>query len=208
MPNDPSTYATLVTSLANWLNRDDLNTTEIPEAIALAERHFQRECFIPEQEIATTLTATAETVSLPADYLKATDVYLSTDPKTYLEPMSLAVLRTTYSASATGTPQNYAIRGESMVLGPAPDGTYTVNLAYIQKFSALGTGQTTNALLTDHPDLYIHGSLAELHSLLNDDANAAEHAIKRDSIIASINRHTARRKEGAAPLRIRSPLVV
>jgi len=208
MPNDPSTYATLVTTLANWLNRDDLSTTEIPEAISLAERRFQRELFIPEQETTTTITATVEVVSLPSDFLRATDVHLSTDPKVVLEPVPLSDLRNRYSTSESGRPQNYAIRGESMVLGPVPDTTYTINLAYVGKFTALGTANTTSALLTDHPDVYVHGALAELHLLLADEQRSMVHNRKYEEIAASINRHTVKRRNGGPTIRIRSPMVV
>lgn len=207
MPNDPSTHATLVTSLANWLNRSDLNTTEIPEAIALAERHFQRVLNIPEQESETTLTATAETVSLPTDFVRMLDCYLPTDPRSYLEPMSLPTLRTRWSAQATGQPQNYAIRGESMVLGPAPAASTEIKLAYLAKYTALTSGTATNVLLADHPDVYLYGSLAELHLLLHDTEQAAAFAAKRDEAIAQINLSTVNRKAGV-PTRIRSPYVV
>ena len=69
MPSDPTTWAELKTTLANWLNRDrdDLGAAEIPEAIALAERRFQRTIFSPERETEVTLAASAEAVALPAD---------------------------------------------------------------------------------------------------------------------------------------------
>lgn len=207
MASDPTTWAELKTSLANWANRTDLSTTEIPEAIALAERRFSRSIFLPEQESETTLTATTEVVSLPSDLVSISDVYLNTDPRTYLEPMPLPTLRTTYSAQTTGKPQNYAIRGESMVLGPAPDTSYTIKLAYFAKFAALGSGQTTNALLTDHPDVYIHGALAELYLLLYDTERANLHEAKRDELVAEINLATTKRQSGT-PTRIRSPVVV
>lgn len=207
MPNDPSTHATLVTSLANWLNRDDLSTTEIPEAIALAERHFQRVLNIPEQESETTLTATAETVSLPTDFVRMTDLYINTDPRAYIEPMSLPTLRTAYSSQTTGKPRNYAIRGESLVLGPSPDTSYTLKLAYFAKYTALTTGTATNVLLTDHPDVYLYGSLAELYGLLKDEDRSVLYTRKRDDVIDEINLSTVKRKSGI-PVRIRSPQVV
>ena len=45
MPSDPSNWAELKATLANWLAREDLSAAEIPEAIALAERRFQRTLF-------------------------------------------------------------------------------------------------------------------------------------------------------------------
>ena len=111
MPSDPVTWTALKATLANWLNRDDLSTTEIPEAIALAERRFQRTLFTPDREAEAVLAAAAEAVTLPADLWGIRAAHIDADPKIVLEPMSLNQLRETWRAAATGRPQNYAIRG-------------------------------------------------------------------------------------------------
>lgn len=208
MTSDPTTWSDLKTSLANWLARDDLATTEIPEAIALFERRAQRTIFSPERDIVATLTIDAETEALPTDCWGMKALHLTTDPKTVLEPMTLAELRNTYSATTTGLPQHYAVQGENIVLGPSPDTTYTGKLTYIQTIPALGSGQATNWLLTDHPDAYVHGSLAELHLLLNDEARAAVHERVLQRIVGEIDATAIRRTQGSAPIRIRSGTVV
>jgi hypothetical protein len=208
MPSDPDTWAELKTSLANWLNRDDLNTTEIPEAISLFERRAQRTIFAPEREIVADLTVDAEEESLPADLWGLKAIHLSTDPKTVLEQMTLADLRNTYSASTTGKPQNYAIRGEKIIFGPAPDTAYTAKLSYIQTIPALTDANTTNWLLTDHPDVYVHGALAELHLLLGDETRAAIHDRVMGRIASEIGASSIRRTQGSAPIRIRPSQVV
>lgn len=208
MASDPTTRAELITSLANWLNRDDLSTTEIPEAIALFERRAQRTIFSPEREIVADLTIDAEEESLPTDLWALKAIHLTTDPKTVLEPMTLADLRNTYSANTTGKPENYAIRGEKIIFGPAPDTTYTAKLSYTQTIPALSVSQTTNWLLTDHPDVYIDGALAELHSLLEHWEAAARYERKCADGIGEINATHIRRTQGSAPIRIRSSVVV
>ena len=208
MPSDPTTWAELKTTLANWLNRDDLSATEIPEAIALAERRFQRTVFAPEREAETTLAASAEAVALPADLWGIRAVYLATDPKVVLEPMTLAELRNAFAAAATGKPQNYAIRGESLMLGPAPDSAYSIKLTYIQTIPALGAGLATNWLLTDHPDVYLFGALHALHLLLADEARAALYDARFRQAAEEVNRSFVRRTSGGAPIRMRAPIVV
>ena len=208
MTSDPTTWADLKTSLANWLDRSDLSTTEIPEAIALFERRAQRTVFGPEREIAADLTIDSEEESLPADLWALKAIHLDTDPKTVLEVMPLADLRNTYSANTTGKPQNYAIRGEKIVFGPAPDATYTAKLSYTQTIPALGASQSTNWLLTDHPDVYLEGSLAELYTLLRDTEGAALFEAKARASIEEINASSRRRTQGSAPIRIRPPSVV
>ena len=208
MPSDPTTWAELKTTLANWLVRDDLSAAEIPEAIALAERRFQRTIFSPEREIETTLVASAETVALPADLWGIRALHLDADPRVVIEPMTLAELRNTYAGAATGRPQNYAIRGESLVLGPAPDAACSLKLTYIQAIPALGAGQATNWLLTDHPDVYLFGALHALHLLLADEERAALYDVKFRQAAEEVNRSAVRRTSGGAPIRIRPPQVV
>ena len=208
MPSDPTTWAELKTTLANWLARDDLSAAEIPEAIALAERRFQRTLFSPERETEATLSAAAEAVALPSDLWGIRAVYLATDPKVVLEPMTLAELRNLYAGAATGRPQNYAIRGETLVLGPAPDAIYSIKLTYIQTIPALGAGQAANWLLTDHPDVYLFGSLHALHLLLADEERAALYDAKFRLAAEEVNRSAIRRTSGGAPIRIRPPLSV
>ena len=208
MPSDPTTWAELKATLANWLARDDLSAIEIPEAIALAERRFQRTLFAPEREATADLVVNAEAVSLPADLWGVRAIHLATDPRTVLEPMSLGELRDHYPAAATGRPQNYAIRGEQILFGPAPDASYVGKLTYIQAIPALGAGQATNWLLTDHPDAYVHGALAELHLLLHDEERAAIHERVLQRIAAEIAASTQRRTSGGAPIRVRAPVSV
>ena len=208
MPSDPTTWTELKATLANWLARDDL-TAEIPEAIALAERRFQRTVFAPEREIVADLVLNAEEVSLPADFWGIRAIHISSsDPRIVLEPMTLAELRNAYAANTTGRPQNYAIRGEKLILGPAPDASYTAKLSYIQTIPALGSGQATNWLLTDHPDLYLYGALHALHLLLADEARAAFFDARFREAAEEVNRSALRRSSGGAPLRIRAPIRV
>ncbi|MGZ8337919.1 MAG: phage adaptor protein [Allosphingosinicella sp.] len=208
MPSDPTTWAELKASLANWLDRDDLSEVEIPEAIALAERRFQRTLFSPEREVTADLIVDAEAVMLPADLWGVRAIFLATDPKTVLEPMTLAELRNRYAANATGRPRNYAISGEQILFGPAPDASYTAKLTYFQTIPAVDAGQPSNWLLTDHPDVYLFGALHELHLLLADDARAAIYESKFRQAADEVNGAAVRRTRGGAPIRLRPPVVV
>ena len=208
MTSDPTSWADLKAALANWLNRDDLGTTEIPQAIALAERRFQRTLFSPERDVETILAAAAEAVARPADLWAIRSVTIDADPRSVIEPVTLNVLRGRWPAAATGRPRHYAIRGETLVLGPAPDAEYDIALAYVRTIPALGEAQPTNWLIEDHPDLYLYGALHELHLLLADEARAAVYDGKFRQAAAEVNDSGVRRSQGGAPIRIRPPSAV
>ena len=48
---------------------------------------------------------------------------------------------------------------ETLRFGPAPDTSYTGYLSYYKSFGALSDSNTTNYILTNHPGIYLYGSL-------------------------------------------------
>lgn len=200
----PESWTELKTYIADQMARSDA-TSLIPQWIAKFEFQANREIFVPDRETSADLTIDAAEEALPAGLQRVISLYLTTDPKTYLEQLSLAELRTRYSDNSTGCPQNYALRGNSLILGPSPDATYTGKLAYVAAISPLNSVTTSNWLLADHPDAYIAGTLYEGYLHFKDERRAMVHLAARDAIIESINRSGIRRAHGGAPLRIRHP---
>jgi hypothetical protein len=75
-------------------------------------------------------------------------------------PEILAETRANYST--TGRPIACALIGGALVVAPAPDATYTLELQYFEKLVPLSTSAATNSVLAESPDLYLYGAL--LHS--------------------------------------------
>lgn len=203
MAEDPSTWAELKTSLRDWLDKDTggISDDRLEECIAFAERHFQRNVFTPDREAALAITADAQSEALPSDFWgfksgpyvdAATDVVL-----VRLEPGDL---RRTYPTGTTGTPAHYAIEGENILFGPVPSSSVTVKGTYWQTIPALNSGQTTNWLLTDHPDLYLAGSLHYAYLFLRDNEGAAYWRAERDVLIREISKAARRREVNSGPL--------
>lgn len=192
-----TTWTELKGEVADWLNRDDL-TTQIPNFITYAENRFNRELFGPEREASSNLSASAETVALPADFWGIRTVYLSDTPRRTLQPAALAKLRDMYPVASTGKPAHYAIVGANMHLGPVPNGTYTLPISYYQTIPALGSGQASNWVLASHPDLYIRASLAEAFTFLRDPEGVALHEPFVREKIEQLNKLGNRKRYGAA----------
>lgn len=202
MAEDPQTWEELKTALATWTVREDL-TDLIPEAIAYAERTFQRELESPEKLATTTLAFTSESKALPTDSMGVETAYwLNGSVKTLLQQVTVNKLREDYRTSATGTPVVFAIEGENMLLGPPPS-SGNVELSYWQKITPLDGSTATNWLLTDHPDLYIAASLAWLFTYAREWDTANEWTSAAAGIMNSVNSSGRKRQTNTGPLAAR-----
>ena len=168
-----TTYSELQTAAANWLRRDgDTDyVSRVPELISLAEAQFNRDIRHRRMEATTdlTLTASVKTVALPTDYVEARAAVLQSDPLVVLTYVTPVQLDTNWASSSTGKPTEYTIVGSNMKVGQAPDSAYTVELTYYQKIPALSDSQTSNWLLTNHPDMYLYGTLLQAMPYMSDD---------------------------------------
>ena len=167
-----ASYSDLLTSAANWSGRSDL-TSRIPEFIALCEAKMNRK--LREKEMVTrngNFPIVGEFVPVPTGFGGVKTFYLNTSPKSQLEFMSDSLMTGQYDG-VTGRPSKYNISGQEFRFGPTPDATYSATLVYYMKVPALTSTATTNWMITNHPDAYQYGVLAELAGFAQD-WNSAE----------------------------------
>lgn len=200
-----STYSELQAAARNWLNRPSDLDSRIPEFVVLAETRFNRVLNTPEMETIATLSTTAESVALPSDFWEARGAYLDTDPRQVLEEVTLAFLRDRYSTQTTGRPQVYAISGGNIVLAPSPDTTYSLKLTYKQSIPPLASN-STNWLLTKHPDIYLYATLLQAEAYGWNDERLGLWKSALDEALAELQKAGNRKRFGGAPLRLRSPV--
>jgi hypothetical protein len=166
------TYAQLKTSIADWLNRSDL-TSAIADFIMLAEAEFNRTVRVRQMIVRANATLDSEYTQLPSDFLQMENLVLLTTTPTKLEFLSDEQSDDFYTRyfSAAGTPRYYTIIGDTFKAVPSP-GTDTtqVQMTYYGKIAALSDNNTTNWLLTKHPDLYLYGALLQSAPYLQDDS--------------------------------------
>jgi len=202
MASDPQTYADLQASLLAWID-DTASNIDPTECIALAERRLNRLLNVPEMESITTLSASSSVVSLPSDFWEVRDIYVDASPRVNLEPMSISAITTAYASNYSGIPQNYATQGVSLILGPAPDTAYSLVLTYKSTIPALSESNTTNWLLTKHPDLYIAASLAMAEFRGWNDKRLPMLKAWYDELLQEVNAAGQRARSGAGPVRMR-----
>ena len=199
-----STYAELKTAIGNFLARSDL-TDQIPNFILLAEARLSRELETRDQEKRATATLTSgdEFIALPTDMREIREIKLNTSPNVVLEYKSPTALDTTYTGS-TGKPLAYSIVGGELKIRPIPDDSYTAEIIYIGSLSALSDSNTTNVMLTRHPDAYLSGSLVEAYTYLMDEARASTYDAKFTRSIEEIRKDEQRSHYGTGALHISS----
>lgn len=204
MAEDPTTWAELKTSARLWfgdVGTDSIADAQLEESIALAERHFQRTVFTPDREEALSITADAASEALPSDFWGfKSPPYVDGSIDQPLTRTTPGDLRATYPDATTGTPAHFAIEGENILFGPVPSSSLSIKGTYYKTIPALASGTTTNWLLTDHPDLYLAGTLHYAFLFLMDEARSALWGEKMARAVEDINRAGRKRSVNSGPL--------
>ena len=165
-----SNYSELKSAIADWLDRTDL-TDSISDFITLAEARHKRDFKLRRMETRVTANTIADTeyYTLPDQYVAMRNIQLNTDPKTSLEYLTHEQMDRIYAGSMKGKPRAYSIIGNDIQLRPIPDSAYEIEILYFKHFTALSDSAPTNEMLTNHPDIYLYGSLVEAEPYLQND---------------------------------------
>lgn len=178
-----TTYAELQTAVGNWLARDDLSSY-VPDFITLFESVANRRLRVRQMETTATLTPSSGAATLPTDYLAWRRLTWNGSTSRELEFVHPTYLRAAYPSADAGTPRIFTIEGSTLSIRPT-DGT-TLTMDYFQKIPVLSASNTTNWLLTAHPDVYLWGAMVEAHVFAKDAESAAVFKLRRDEAFAEI----------------------
>ena len=165
-----SNYTDLKTSIADWLNRSDLDG-KIPDFIALAESTLNDILRSADMVTSATAAITSGRAALPSDALEIVYAQVAStedEPLEQISPQQLTMLRRTRTRDAAN-PRFYAVVGRQLVVTPTPAGSLSLDLDYYQRIPPLASN-TTNWLLTDAPHIYLYTSLLHSTPFLMDDA--------------------------------------
>jgi hypothetical protein len=198
-----SNYGDLKTAIADTLNRDDL-TSVIPSFVSLAQAQFNRKIRSHRQITRGSLTIDAQFEALPADWLETIRITMDANPIRVLTQISMDDLTRYRTAidNTTDAPVYFAHNGTDIELFPTPSTSYTGEITYYAKVTALSADGDTNWLLTNHPDVYLYGSLVHTAPYLKDDARIALWSGLLAQGMSEIEDETAAARFGS-PLRMR-----
>lgn len=165
-----STYSELKTSLANWIHRSDL-TAVIPDFIVLCEADFNRRLRVAQMEVIATAPFDEAYEDLPSDFLELREVKVAATNAVSLLYMTPQQMTERYPLVEQGDPQFYTLVDSQIRVNKIPSSD--IEISYYIRFPALSDDQTTNWVLTNHPDVYLYGSLAATEPFLKNDARMA-----------------------------------
>jgi hypothetical protein len=189
-------YASLQTTVAAWMHRNDL-TAQLPTFIEMAEARFNRELRLADMEAEDTGTATAGVAALPADFLSLRSLASNGKPLSYLTPQEFQRF---VGATYSGTPPVFTIKDGALSFQPAGDVPYS--LLYYGKIPALSNSATTNWLLDASPDVYIHATLVQARLYVKDPEGALASEQAYSSAVQSLYRQS-RGKQAPGVLAVR-----
>jgi hypothetical protein len=191
------TYSGLKTEIANWTHRADLGS-QVDNFIDMAEAEMNTKLRLMEQETRTTLAVSSEFTELPTDFLELRTINIADSPDKRLEYKAPAAMVGLYAAS--GIPKFYSlIGGSSSILqaSPIPGGSYTFDITYFAKITALSDSNTSNFILTGYPFCYLFGCMKYAALYEHDYAAANDWDSKFQISLAEITNKDKRRRWSA-----------
>lgn len=205
-----TSYATLKTAIADWLNRTDLTTAIGADLIPLAEAEMKRR--VRRSTESTTIYISAANMNGPSDMVEPMHLRLdSSDPTRDISlklctPEMLTDVRAR-AGGVEGRPTHYAFYDGQLQFAPTPDQSYDGILLYKQGFTALSDANTSNTILVDAPDIYLFGALLQAAPYLEHDERIAVWQMKFDNAIDQYNEQAERESYGAGFKEARLPVV-
>lgn len=184
-----NTYTALKTSIADFLNRDDL-TSVIPDFIALAEAQMNRDVRHWKMEARSSGQQSSgdEYMQVPADWIETIRLHLTGTGTTVVNLVSRDAMADKRAANedATGTPRMYTHADGQFQLYPTPSVDTDFELLYYQKIPSLSSN-ADNWLLLEAPDVYLYGSLVHSAPYLAEDQRVAVWAQMYSAAVARLN---------------------
>lgn len=141
------TYAELVALIQDTVECDEDSFVEhIPDFVRQAEERIYRRVKMPKVRKVQTAPLSTRTLGTPSDFLAVDSLaLLSGTTYTHLVPKEPDFIREAFPLSAsTGQPTYYALLdNDTLVFGPTPDQTYTLEMAYTHKPESIVTAGTS-----------------------------------------------------------------
>ena len=192
-----ATYSDLKTAIGNWTHRSE-SDDRVAEFIALAEAKLNRELRVRQMETALASTALSSgLITRPTDAVGFKALWSDTDNYPPVEQKSLEFV---LSHDSDGSVPRYYAWDRDYLHFDTSSGT--VAGVYYTAIAALTTTNTTNWLLTAHPDVYLMTALAEF-GRYSGHKNALQWIAESKALMAELNAHDSKNRFSGNSLTVR-----
>ncbi len=190
-----STYVELQTAIQDWYkDRADLQPFAA-DFITLATSYFNLTLRVREMETKTDLTPDADGVcTLPTDYIEAKRVVELASTRRPLEYITEDAADEYYPTRSADLSCHYMILGSSLTA--LPISANDIELTYYQNIPALSDQNTTNWLLTAHPDIYLAACRYYAYDFIGDTQKMTEQLQTFQALLKSLERSSDRNRWG------------
>lgn len=195
-----SNYSELKQSIINWSHRNDMDLL-IDDFISLAESDMFKTTSahealeLREMETTSTATVSSDALALPDGFLSMRSFRITGDTGYDLLPKSAEAL---YHRGSTGRPRYFAITSQ-IEFDVSPDQNYACEMVYYKQPTGLSSSNATNAVLTNHPEIYLYGSLWALFTHADDEAQAVKYYMRYSEALNGANAQDEEGRFGIAP---------
>ena len=196
------TYSNLKTAIIAMSGRDDL-TEVLDDFIDIAESEMYgnklKALRTREMEMRNeyTLSTADRYLALPANFLQMRQIRIQVGD--YEIPLKSSTPGSIKVWPGQGVPEFFAVSGSTMEFDIIPDVAYTVELQYYEKPTPLSSSNQTNSVLTNHPNVYLFGSLWALYIRASEEDKANYQYSNFMGAIAGANSEAERARYGNAP---------
>jgi hypothetical protein len=190
-----TTYLGLKDAIESWSHRNDV-ASRLDDFIDLAESEMFRHLRIRDMETRTTATTSGRYLALPTGFLEMRRVRLISGAQ-YFE-LLYSTPEGMYISQDSGIPGVYTITSQ-LEFDRSPDSAYTIEYQYYAILTALSATNTTNAVLTRFPNIYLYGALWALYLWALQEDKAEYYYGKFRQAIQTANREDSKGRHGPAP---------
>jgi hypothetical protein len=187
-----STYAELQAAIPEWMDRDNLTTAQVQTCINLAEARLNRELNAVETDASLQGVVDERTLSLTSLRPKRVLEVFRLDGQDEIRLLPRAGGTFTISTSP-GVPLIWSWEDGGLSFDCPCDQDYFFRIRYIGRF-ALSDSATTNALLTNHPDIYLGACLMWGGLFVEDDSKIAKWSVLVSGFITEHKALVAKQK--------------
>lgn len=193
-------YTNLVSAVADWL-QDSNVTSVIPDWITLVETDINNRLRIQAMEVTDdAFTVSARLTAFPTDFLEWRELRHNSSPYEKLDLVGADWANEHYNWLDTGRPKKFLNEAGQLRMVPTPDTPYTLIVTYYAALTPLSGSNPTNWILTNRPNIYLFGTLAQSKGYLGSDERIQTWEAMYEKALADLIRSDQRaRWSGSTP---------